>query len=50
MRRSAPKSVEEAKSLACSVDELNVPFNGGITYTDRVVSIVDRETMSVIRR
>ena len=50
MRRSAPKSVEEAKSLACSVDELNVPFNAGITYTDKVVSIINTENMAVIRR
>ena len=49
MRRSAPTQ-EEAVSLACSVDELNVPFDGGITYIDKVVSIVDRDTMAVIRR
>ena len=50
MRRSAPKSLEEAVRLACSVDELNVPFNGEVTYTDKVVRIVDRDTMAVIRR
>ncbi len=41
--------VGEAKSLASSVDEVNIPFDAGITYIDRVVSIVDMD-MKVIRR
>ncbi len=44
------RSIDEAKNLACSVDELNIPFDAGITYVDRVVSIVQMDTMSVIRR
>ena len=49
MRRSA---VDEAisRSLACSVDEVNIPFDAGITYINRVVSIVDMATKTVIRR
>ncbi len=39
VRRS---TVDEAKSLACSVDEHNIPFDAGITY----VSIVDMDTMT----
>ncbi len=42
--------VDEAKSLACSVDEVNIPFNAGITYINGVVSIVDMATMTLIRR
>ncbi len=42
--------VNEAKSLAGSVDEVNIPFDAGITYINRVVSIVDVDTMKVIRR
>ncbi len=42
--------VDEAKSLAGSVDEVNIPFDAGITYINRVVSIVDMDTMKVIRR
>ncbi len=47
LRRSTE---EEAKSQACSVDEANIPFDAGITYINRVVSIVDMDTMNVIRR
>ncbi len=44
VRRS---TVDEAKSLACSVDEVNIPFDGEITYINRVVEM---DTMTVIRR
>ncbi len=49
LRRSA---VDEAisRSLACSVDEVNIPFDAGITYIDGVVRIVDINTMRVIRK
>ncbi len=43
-------TVDEAKSLAGSVDEVNIPFDAGITYINGVVSIVDMKTMKVIRR
>ncbi len=43
-------TVDEAKSLAGSVDEVNIPFDAGITYINKVVSIVDVDTMKVIRR
>ncbi|XP_064386804.1 uncharacterized protein LOC135335283 isoform X4 [Halichondria panicea] len=41
---------EQARSLACSVDDVNIPFDAGITYNNKVVSIVDMATMNVIRR
>ena len=41
--------VDEAKSLAGSVDEVNIPFNAGITYSNSVVRIVDVDTMNEIR-
>ncbi len=47
MRQSV---ADEARSLACSVDDVNIPFDAGITYINRVVSIVDMDTMTVIRR
>ncbi len=43
-------TIHEAKSLAGSVDEVNIPFDAGITYINRVVSIVEMDTMRVIRR
>ncbi|XP_064406055.1 complement receptor type 1-like isoform X3 [Halichondria panicea] len=49
MKRST-LSLEDATTLACSVDEVNVPFNGGITYVNRVVTILDMMNMAVIRR
>ena len=49
MKRST-LSLEDATTLACSVDEVNVPFNGGITYVNRVVTILDMTNMAVIRR
>ena len=49
MKRSTP-SLKEATALVCSMDEVNVPFNGGITYIDRVVTIVDMTNMAVIRK
>ncbi len=47
---ASTQSLDEAKRLACSVDEVNIPFDAGITYMNRVVSIVDIDTMTVIRR
>ncbi len=47
---STASIVDEAKSLAGSVDEVNIPFNAGITYINRVVTIVDMDTMNEIRR
>ncbi len=48
---STASIVDEAKSLAAgSVDEVNIPFNAGITYINRVVTIVDMDTMNEIRR
>ncbi len=47
---STASTLDEAKSLACSVDEVNIPFDAGITYMNRVVSIVDIDTMTVVRR
>ena len=44
------EELDEARSLARSVDEVNIPFGAGITYINRVVSIVDMNTMTVIRK
>ncbi len=41
--------IDEAKRMAGSVDEVNIPFNAGITYSNSVVRIVDVDTMNEIR-
>lgn len=43
-------TLEGARCLACSVDDVNVPFDAGIIYVNKVVSIVNLATMTIIRR